>query len=30
MAEIEGKYEEQFKPVADALSRNLDSGADVA
>jgi CubicO group peptidase (beta-lactamase class C family) len=29
MAEIEGKYEEQFKPVADALSRNLDSGADV-
>ena len=29
MAEIEGKYDEQFKPVADALSRNLDSGADV-
>jgi CubicO group peptidase (beta-lactamase class C family) len=29
MAEIEGKYEDRFQPVADALSRNLDSGADV-
>jgi CubicO group peptidase (beta-lactamase class C family) len=29
MAEIEGNYEDRFKPVADALARNLDSGADI-
>jgi CubicO group peptidase (beta-lactamase class C family) len=29
MAEIDGEYEDRFQPVADALARNLDSGADV-
>jgi CubicO group peptidase (beta-lactamase class C family) len=29
MAEVQGRYEDQFQPVADALSRSLDSGADV-
>jgi CubicO group peptidase (beta-lactamase class C family) len=29
MAEVQGNYEDQFQPVADALLRNLDSGADV-
>jgi CubicO group peptidase (beta-lactamase class C family) len=29
MADIEGSYEDRFRPVAEALSRNLHSGADV-
>jgi CubicO group peptidase (beta-lactamase class C family) len=29
MAEVQGNYEDRFRPVAEALSRNLDSGADV-
>ena len=29
MAEIKGRFEDRFAPVAEALQRNLDSGADV-
>lgn len=29
MAEIQGSYEDRFEPVAEALARNLDDGADV-
>jgi CubicO group peptidase (beta-lactamase class C family) len=29
MAEIKGRFEDRFAPVAEALGRNLDSGADV-
>jgi CubicO group peptidase (beta-lactamase class C family) len=29
MADIKGRFEERFAPVAEALGRNLDSGADV-
>jgi CubicO group peptidase (beta-lactamase class C family) len=29
MAEVKGRYEERFAPVAEAFSQNLDSGADI-